>query len=71
MEKKKSIINKLWERRHELRSLPQSVWFNFHYLPWRQAIHLPILLYKPRIVDGKGSVKICLSGGGKTQIWHD
>ena len=27
--------------------LPQSIWFNFHYLPFSQAMKLPILLYKP------------------------
>ena len=63
--KKKSLINKIWSNRHVLRSLPQTLYFNFHYLPFRQAIHLPILLYKPRLVDMKGSVKICCTGGGK------
>lgn len=62
--KKKSLINKIWSNRHVLRSLPQTLYFNFHYLPFRQAIHLPILLYKPRLVDMKGSVKICCTGGG-------
>lgn len=32
-----------------------SIWFNFHYLPWKQAIKLPILVYRPyfRKLGGK------------------
>ena len=41
-----------------LRSLPASVYFNFHYLPLRQAVKLPILLYKPRFLELKGTVRI-------------
>ena len=41
-----------------LRSLPHSIYFNFHYLPFRQAVRLPILLYKPRFLKLKGSVRI-------------
>ena len=41
-----------------LRYLPQILYFNFHYLPVRQAIHLPILLYKPRLLKCKGTIKI-------------
>lgn len=52
-----------------LRYLPWSIYFNFHYLPFGQAIHLPILLYKPRILKSKGHVKIECPGGGK--IWND
>ncbi len=48
-------INKQWNR---LRCIIQSIYFNFHYLPFKQAIHLPILLYKPRLLDLKGKVKI-------------
>ncbi|WP_298030717.1 hypothetical protein [uncultured Alistipes sp.] len=38
--------------------LPQIIWFNFHYLPWRQALRLPILLYKPRLKKCKGKIEI-------------
>ena len=41
-----------------LRSLPASVYFNFHYLPLWQAVKLPILLYKPRFLELKGTVRI-------------
>ena len=48
----KKIISNLWV----LRSLPQTIYFNFHYLPFSQAIHLPIVLYKPKFVSLKGKV---------------
>lgn len=31
-----------------LRSLHKSAYINFKYLPFKQAIKFPILLYKPR-----------------------
>jgi len=53
-----SIIKKIWKNRSILRSLPQTIYFNFHYLPFNQAIHLPILLYKPHFLKLKGKVQI-------------
>lgn len=41
-----------------LRYLPQSIYFNFKYLPIRQAIHLPILLYRPKFKKLSGSIEI-------------
>lgn len=41
-----------------LRMLVPSLWFNFKYLPFRQAVRLPILLYKPTFLKLKGSVII-------------
>lgn len=38
------------------RSLPYSIWFNFHYLPFGQAVRLPILLYKPTLKKCAGRV---------------
>ena len=38
--------------------LAPTVYFNFHYLPFSQAIKLPILLYKPKFISLKGKVKI-------------
>ena len=35
-----------------------SAYFNFHYLPLKQAIKMPFLLYKPKFISLKGSVKI-------------
>ncbi len=48
------------------RSLAYTVWFNFHYLPFRQAVKLPIRLYKPRLKACKGRVVIqsdCIRSG--------
>lgn len=50
----KNWLNNKWI----LHSLPSSIWFNFHYLPIKQAIHLPILLYKPKLLECKGSIQI-------------
>lgn len=40
------------------RSIINTVRFNFHYLPFGQAIRLPIMLYKPDLVSLKGKVVI-------------
>lgn len=40
------------------RSIFTSIWFNFHYLPFKQAMKLPILLYKPHIIASKGTIVI-------------
>ncbi len=40
------------------RSIMSSLYFNFHYLPFNQAIHLPILLYKPRLLKCRGQIRI-------------
>ena len=53
----KKILN-LWNYRWILRSLAQSFFFNFHYLPFKQAIKLPILLYKPHFISLKGKIII-------------
>lgn len=59
----KKIKQKLWM----LRSLPWSIYINFHYLPIRQAWHLPIMVYKARFLKLGGSIEIL--GGGRT--WYD
>ena len=40
-------------------SLPCTIYFNFHYLPLKQAIKLPIVLYSPRFwaLGGKVIIK--------------
>ena len=48
------LKNNIWK----LRSLPYTFYFNFHYLPFKQAIKLPILLYKPTLLKCKGRVEI-------------
>lgn len=35
-----------------------SIYFNFHYLPFTQALRLPILLYKPKLLKCKGEIQI-------------
>ena len=39
-------------------SLPKTIWFNFHYLPFKQAIHFPIFCYKIRLRKTKGNIRI-------------
>lgn len=53
-----AFLKKLWDRRWWLRSLPYSIWFNFHYFPFKQAWKLPIMLYKPRLLKCEGSIEI-------------
>ncbi len=43
-----------------IRSLLPSLFFNLRYLPLKQAVKLPILLYKPRFHSMKGQV--CIEG---------
>lgn len=52
------FIKKVWGNRRLLRSILHSIYFNFHYLPFHQAIYLPILLHKPKILSLKGTVTI-------------
>ena len=33
-----------------------TIWFNFHYLPIKQAFKLPILLYKPKLLKCSGKI---------------
>lgn len=43
---------------HILRAIIPSIWFCFRHLPIRQAIKLPILLYKPRLFHNSGKFVI-------------
>ncbi len=58
MDKLKIIIKKIIVNLPILRSLLYSIYFNFHYLSFRQAIKLPILLYKPRLLKLKGNIQL-------------
>ncbi len=53
-----NTISKLWKYRSFLQYIFQSIYFNFHYLPVRQAVKLPILVHKMKIVAAKGQVEI-------------
>lgn len=52
------MINKIWNNKWMLRSIVSTIFFNFHYLPFKQAIKLPIVLYKPHFRELMGKVKI-------------
>lgn len=52
------MLHKIWNNRWLLRFLFQNLYFNFHYLPFKQAIKLPILLYKPKLLKCKGKIII-------------
>lgn len=41
-----------------IRALIPTVWFNFRHLPFRQAVHLPVLLYKARVLSCAGKVTV-------------
>lgn len=58
------LISKIKKKKWVLRSIFSTIYFNFHYLPFRQAIKLPIFLYKPHFRKLKG--KISIMGGVKT-----
>jgi acetyltransferase-like isoleucine patch superfamily enzyme len=51
-----NIFKKIWDKRSVFRSLLYSIYFNFYYLPIKQAWRLPILLYKPDLLKMKGKV---------------
>ncbi|HAT61929.1 MAG TPA: hypothetical protein DCS83_05190 [Prevotella sp.] len=57
------IISRIQRYKWCFRSLLSSLYFNFHYLPFSQARKLPILLYKPKFRNLKGSIEI--QGGVK------
>lgn len=52
-----NIILKLWKYRHVLRYIHKTIYFNFKSLPLRQAVKLPIWLYRPEIVSCKGKIE--------------
>ena len=52
------MFRKIWQYRWALRSIFCTLYFNFHYLPVRQAVKLPILLYKPKLIKCKGKIRI-------------
>ena len=52
------FLKRLWKNKWILRSCFSTIYFNFHYLPFNQAIKLPILLYKPTFGRLAGNVLI-------------
>lgn len=59
-----NLLIKIWDNKWILRSILSTIYFNFRCLPFKQAIKLPIILYKPRFGSLKGAIHI--PGGGKT-----
>lgn len=51
------IFRRLWNSRFIILSLPSTIYFNLRYLPFRQAIKLPVILCMPRIL-GNGKYQI-------------
>lgn len=58
------IFNKIKRDTWVLKYIIPTIYFNFHYLPFKQAIFLPIYLRKPKLLTLKGKV-IIQAGGGK------
>lgn len=58
------ILKKLWSNKWVFRSIFSTLFFNFHFLPFKQAIYLPIWLYKPRFGKLSGNVIIDETLGG-------
>lgn len=54
-----TAILKLWKKWDNKRySVLKTIYFNFHYLPWKQACKLPILLRNVKLKDMKGKIVI-------------
>lgn len=49
---------KFKRERWMFRSLFHTLYFNFHYLPFKQAVRLPVVLYKPKFLSLRGKVII-------------
>lgn len=58
-----NIISKIKSRIWVISSIIPTIYFNFHYLPFKQAIKLPILLCKPTLLRCEGQVIINSRGG--------
>lgn len=58
MKKINRIMRKIWSHKYLLRSIISTIYFNYKYLPFIQAVRLPIILYKPRLKKCTGSVLI-------------
>ena len=56
-------LKRVRRRLRDFRYIFSTLYFNFHYLPFRQAIHLPILLYKPHLLKCKGKVELLPDDG--------
>lgn len=57
----KALLNRFRFELKLLRYLIPNIYFNFHYLPFKQAFKLPIVFYKPHFGMLKG--KVSINGG--------
>jgi acetyltransferase-like isoleucine patch superfamily enzyme len=55
----KTLISKL----RVIKYIIPTIYFNFHYLPWKQAIYLPIYLFKPHLLKCEGKVILKIGEG--------
>ena len=62
----KRIINKVKRNAWVLRYIIPTIYFNYHYPPFKQAMPLPVFLRKPKLLTLKGSV-IIQNGGGRVK----
>lgn len=51
------LLSKIWNGRFFFFSLPITIYFNFRNFPLKQAVKLPVWLYRPKIF-GKGEYRI-------------
>lgn len=57
------LFNRLKFELKVFRYIIPNLYFNFYYLPFRQACKLPIVFYKPSFGMLKGKVMIQSDGG--------
>lgn len=57
-DKMSMIVKKLYSHKWILRSFLKTIYFNLKCLPFKQALYLPILLYKPRLLNLSGKINI-------------
>ncbi len=53
-----NLLAKIWKNRRDVYYITSSIYFNFKFLPLKQAVKLPILLYKPELLKSKGQIKL-------------
>ena len=61
----RKMLRKLFSYRWIFRSLIKTVYFNFKCLPFKQAVHIPVILYKPKFKNLSGKFVIDSSDGIK------
>lgn len=55
------IFKKIKRDAWVLKYIIPTIYFNFHYLPFKQAILLPVFFRKPQLLTLKG--KVIIQGG--------